>query len=99
MTQLITGMQAELPWDDVEEVTFECEPGTLTQAKLTALYRLGVTRISLGIEHFDDDILKSNGRAHLSREVYRAYDEVRATGFAQINIDLIAGMLNETEAK
>jgi oxygen-independent coproporphyrinogen-3 oxidase len=99
MTQLITGMQAELPWDDVEEVTFECEPGTLTQAKLTALYRLGVTRISLGIEHFDDDILKSNGRAHLSPEVYRAYDEVRATGFAQINIDLIAGMLNETEAK
>ena len=49
MTQLITGMQAELPWDDVEEVTFECEPGTLTQEKLTALYRLGVSRISLGI--------------------------------------------------
>jgi oxygen-independent coproporphyrinogen III oxidase len=99
MAQLITGMQAKLPWDDVEEVTFECEPGTLTQAKLTTLYRHGVTRISLGIEHFDDEILKSNGRAHLSPEVYRAYNEARATGFAQINIDLIAGMLNETEAK
>ena len=50
------------------------------------------------MENFDDEILRSNGRAHLSKEVYRAYEVSRKAGFQQINIDLIAGMLNETEA-
>ncbi len=57
-----------------------------------------MTRLSLGIENFDDEILRSNGRAHLSKEIYRAYQFARSIGFKQINIDLIAGMLNETEA-
>ena len=48
-----------------EEVTFECEPGTLQQHKLETLRELGVTRLSLGVENFDDKILESNGRAHL----------------------------------
>ena len=82
----------------MEEITFESEPGTLTDEKLHALHDLGVTRLSLGIENFDDEILRSNGRAHLSKEIYRAYEFARAAGFQQINIDLIAGMLNETEA-
>jgi len=99
LNQLFGGMKAILPWDDVEEVTFECEPGTLTDDKLRCLRDLGVTRLSLGVEHFDDSILKSNGRAHLSKEIHRAYDFARAIGFPQINIDLIAGMLNETEEK
>ena len=57
-----------------------------------------MTRLSLGIENFDDEILRSNGRAHLSKEIHRAYEFARSIGFKQINIDLIAGMLNETEA-
>ena len=81
-----------------EEIAFESEPGTLTDEKLHALHDLGVTRLSIGVENFDDEILRSNGRAHLSKEVYRAYEVSRAAGFQQINIDLIAGMLNETEA-
>ena len=81
-----------------EEIAFESEPGTLTDEKLHALHGLGVTRLSIGVENFDDEILRSNGRAHLSKEVYRAYEVSRAAGFQQINIDLIAGMLNETEA-
>jgi oxygen-independent coproporphyrinogen III oxidase len=97
LTRLMAGMRAVLPWDEVEEVTFECEPGTLDQEKLETLHGLGITRLSLGIENFDDAILQSNGRAHLSREAYRAYHTARTIGFKQINIDLIAGMLNETE--
>ena len=58
---------------------------------------IGVTRLSLGVENFDDDILELNGRAHRSPEIYRAYGCARALGFPQINIDLIAGMLGETE--
>lgn len=96
---LTDGMKRLLPWDEAEEVTFEAEPGTLTDHKLRAIRELGVTRLSLGIEHFDDHILEVNGRAHRSKEIERAYGYAREIGFPQINIDLIAGMVEETEEK
>ena len=97
MRQLFEGLKASLAWDEVEEVTFECEPGTLTDHKLKTIRELGVTRLSLGIENFDDHILEINGRAHRSKEIARAYGYARELGFPQINIDLIAGMVEETE--
>jgi oxygen-independent coproporphyrinogen-3 oxidase len=60
------------------------------------LKEIGVTRLSLGIENFDDQILEVNGRAHLSQEIHRAYQWARDLHFQQINIDLIAGMVGET---
>jgi oxygen-independent coproporphyrinogen III oxidase len=97
LVSLTDGMKFLVPWDDVEEVTFECEPGTLTDRKIDTIKSIGVTRLSLGVENFDDHILESNGRAHQSQQVYRAYERARNAGFAQINIDLIAGMMNENE--
>jgi oxygen-independent coproporphyrinogen-3 oxidase len=91
-------MKALLPWDEAEEVAFECEPGTLTDQKLKAIREIGVTRLSLGVENFDDHILEINGRAHHSKEIARAYAYAREIGFPQINIDLIAGMVEETES-
>jgi oxygen-independent coproporphyrinogen-3 oxidase len=85
-----------LPWEQAEEVTFECEPGTLQQPKLEALREMGITRLSLGIENFNDKILHENGRAHLSAEIYRSFEWARHLDFDQINIDLIAGMVGET---
>ena len=84
-------------WNKAEEITFECEPGTLTESKLAVIRRLGVTRLSLGVENFDDRILELNGRAHRSPEIGQAYRYARALAFPQINIDLIAGMVGETE--
>ena len=49
-------MKAILPWDAAEEVTFECEPGTLTDHKLKTIRDIGVTRLSLGVENFSDHI-------------------------------------------
>ncbi|MBI2807028.1 MAG: coproporphyrinogen III oxidase family protein [Planctomycetes bacterium] len=93
---LFERVQALFPWHDAAEVTFECEPGTLQQHKLEALKAAGVTRLSLGVENFSDKILESNGRAHLSPEIFRAYQWARDLHFTQINIDLIAGMVGET---
>ena len=95
---LVKRLTAVTPWTRAEEVTFECEPGTLTEAKLAVIRRLGITRISLGIENFDDRILELNGRAHRSPEILTAYRAARALAFPQINIDLIAGMRGETDA-
>jgi len=97
LTKLTDDLKETLPWDDAREVTFECEPGTLTPQKLKAIREIGVTRLSLGIENFDDHILEINGRAHRSRESERSFGYARELGFPQINIDLIAGMVEETE--
>jgi oxygen-independent coproporphyrinogen III oxidase len=95
---LVGRLNATGAWNNAEEITFECEPGTITEAKLAAIRELGVTRLSLGVENFDDRILEINGRAHRSPEVARSYEAARALNFPQINIDLIAGMLGESEA-
>ncbi len=95
---LVRRLTAVAPWSKAEEITFECEPGTLTESKLATIRRLGVTRLSLGVESFDDHILEINGRAHRSPEIGQAYKFARALDFPQINIDLIAGMLGETDA-
>ena len=59
---------------------------------------MGVTRLSLGVENFDDRILEINGRAHRSPEIGTRLPRSRARShFPQINIDLIAGMLGETD--
>jgi oxygen-independent coproporphyrinogen-3 oxidase len=94
---LVDRLKAVTPWSQAEEVTFECEPGTLNERKLTAIRGMGVTRLSLGVENFDDHVLELNGRAHRSPEIGQAYRQARALGFPQINIDLIAGMLGESD--
>jgi oxygen-independent coproporphyrinogen-3 oxidase len=99
LRHLVEGLNRHVSWEHAEEVTFECEPGTLRKSKLETLKEIGVTRLSLGVEHFDDDILAANGRAHLSAEVYRAYEWAREVDFPQINIDLIAGMMGESEER
>ena len=97
LTSLVERLQANIHWDQAEEVTFECEPGTLSEPKVKALRELGVTRLSLGVENFSDEVLQENGRAHLSGEIYRAWDWIVEADYPNINIDLIAGMVGETE--
>jgi oxygen-independent coproporphyrinogen-3 oxidase len=94
---LVGRLGGTTPWSTADEITFECEPGTLTEAKLEAIREMGVTRLSLGVENFDDRILEINGRAHRSPEIEKSYRFARGLDFPQINIDLIAGMLGETD--
>ncbi len=96
LVSLVDRLRENIRWDHAEEVTFECEPGTLQEGKLQTLKDLGVTRLSLGVENFSDAILEENGRAHLSKEIYRAWEWISRVGFHNVNIDLIAGMVGET---
>lgn len=97
LTKLADRLRRHITWDGAEEVTFECEPGTLSETKVHTLRDiLGVTRLSLGVENFSDQLLEENGRAHLSKQVYSAWEWITAAGFPNVNIDLIAGMVGET---
>ncbi len=77
--------------------TFECEPGTISRGKLQALKELGVTRLSFGVEHMNDQMLEANGRAHSRKQVLSTFALAREVGFAQINVDLLAGLAGETD--
>jgi oxygen-independent coproporphyrinogen-3 oxidase len=99
LERMVDRINENWTWEAAKEVTFECEPGTLKQSKLQTIKKIGVTRLSLGVEHFDDEVLSINGRAHKSPEIFRAYEWVREVGFKQVNIDLIAGMLGDVEDK
>jgi oxygen-independent coproporphyrinogen-3 oxidase len=71
------------------EWTVEMTPGVVTEARLGALRELGVTRISMGVQSFQPALLAALGRPHTRDQVYRAYDRVRAAGFASVNLDLM----------
>jgi oxygen-independent coproporphyrinogen-3 oxidase len=98
LTRLVDRLRKSIDWSLAEEVTFECEPGTLVESKLRTLKELGVTRVSLGVENFSDTVLEQNGRAHLSKEIGRSWEWIQDIDFPNANIDLIAGMVGETEA-
>jgi oxygen-independent coproporphyrinogen III oxidase len=96
LNSLADRLRASISWDQAEEVTFECEPGTLSETKIKTLREIGVTRLSLGVENFSDAILEENGRAHLSKEIDRAWQWIRDAAFPNVNIDLISGMVGES---
>src|SRR5690606_3848706 len=96
LRSLVDRLPEELSWENASEVTFECEPGTLQESKLETIREIGVTRLSLGIENFNDRILAENGRAHRWPAVDRAYQWATRLDFRSINVDLIAGMVGET---
>lgn len=97
ITRLIGELQTAFPWSDVCEATFECAPQSVTEEGVVALRAAGITRLSLGIQQLDDDVLKKNGRVHLVADVERAYPIIRQARFDVVNIDLMVGMLGESE--
>lgn len=97
IARLLGGLAPLLPKDKEAEVTFECAPKSVTCDKLRLLRRLGVTRLSLGVQQFDDAVLAANSRVHLVADVERAYQLMRDAGFAVVNLDLIVGLVGETD--
>ncbi len=82
-----------LPWRlaPKAEVTLEANPGTLSPARLEHLKALGVNRISIGVQSFQDPVLKALGRAHGRKGALRAVELAQAAGF-RVSIDLILGL-------
>jgi len=94
---LTGGLKRSLSWKGVPEVTFECAPRSVRADFLNTLRDVGVTRISMGVQSLDDELLKLNGRVHLREDVLRAYRMIQQTGFDWINLDLMCGLLGETD--
>ena len=89
---------------DEAEITLEINPGdggasaTARQETFGKFRRLGVTRASFGAQTFDDEQLRRLGRTHAARDIHETFSQLRETGFANINFDLIAGLPGQTLA-
>ncbi len=81
------------------EWTVELAPATVTPDRLAVFKDLGVTRISLGVQSFDAGLLDALGRQHTPAQIHRAYDLIRAQGFASVNLDLMFALPGQTEVQ
>ncbi|MDH5298525.1 MAG: radical SAM family heme chaperone HemW [Desulfobulbaceae bacterium] len=80
------------------EITVEANPNSIDQAKLAALKKAGVNRLSIGVQSFSDRLLKGIGRLHSRDEAITAVQLARAAGFANLNLDLIYGLPEQTRS-
>lgn len=84
------------PIPSYEESTFEANPESLTPAKIAVLRELGFNRLSLGLQSFNDEELKTLGRVHNAQQFLAAYEAARTGGFTNVNVDLMAGLPGQT---
>jgi oxygen-independent coproporphyrinogen-3 oxidase len=89
-----------LPGGDApREWTVELAPASVTAERLAVLRSAGVTRVSLGVQSFRPALLDALGRAHSREQVYRAYERIRAAGFASVNLDLMFALPGQTASE
>ena len=93
---LLTTIRNTLPIRHDAEITFEANPGDLTEDKLMVLREGGVNRLSLGVQSFDEQLLKKIGRTHQVEDVYRTVENAKKSGFQNISIDLMYGLPGQT---
>lgn len=81
------------------EISVECNPGTATRQKLEAYRRMGINRLSIGLQSANDDELKLLGRVHTFEHFLHTYDTARKCGFYNINVDIMTGLPMQTHEK
>jgi coproporphyrinogen III oxidase-like Fe-S oxidoreductase len=84
---------------EFETATIECSPQTLTREKLSGLRAAGFNRLSIGVQSLNDERLRRQARSHTGQQALQAYEDARAAGFDNINLDLIVGLPDETFAE
>ena len=93
---LLDGLTKNLDLSMLEELTIEANPGDLDADKIAVLKNSAVNRVSLGVQTFDDKMLKKIGRSHLEKDIYENIDRLKLAGFDNISIDLIYALPGQT---
>jgi len=96
---LLQGLRDRLDLSALREWTFEVNPATVRLEKAQLLKALGVSRISLGVQSWDDALLKTLGRVHSADQAEKTYHILRAAGFSSINVDLMFAVPGQTTAQ
>jgi putative oxygen-independent coproporphyrinogen III oxidase len=99
ISRLLQGLRTRIPHASDVEVTMEANPGTIEHGRFAGYREAGVTRISLGVQTFNDKQLQRLGRIHSSAQVHTAVDELRTAGFDNFNLDLMYALPEQTLAQ
>lgn len=92
LEQLLTAIRTYFQVASAAEISCEANPGAVDRERFVALRRLGVNRLSMGVQSFQPEELKFLGRIHDVADVYAAFDAARDAGFDNINLDFIFGL-------
>ncbi|MBF0266139.1 MAG: oxygen-independent coproporphyrinogen III oxidase-like protein [Gammaproteobacteria bacterium] len=93
---LFSQLRALLNFSPQIEVTIEANPGASDEEKFKIFSELGINRLSIGVQSFNDQYLQSLGRIHSAKEAHHAIESAKSAGFENINIDLMYGLPNQT---
>ncbi len=97
--QVLNLLRTQYHFDKDIEITLEANPGTLTKESLEAYRRMGIGRLSLGLQSVHEDELKMLGRIHSYKDFLRSYEMAREAGFSNLNVDLMSGLPRQTMEK
>ena len=96
---LLGGLRARIDFSRVSEWTLEMNPATVSLEKARILLDLGVDRISMGVQSWDEELLRTLGRVHSATQAERSYLILREAGVPNVNLDLIFGIPGQTLAQ
>lgn len=96
ITRLLELIQASIPIKKLKEFSSEANPDELSVDKLEALLNGGVNRLSMGVQSFDQSLLKKLGRTHSNEHVYKTIEQAKKAGFKDLSIDLMYGLPGQT---
>ncbi|KOF11859.1 coproporphyrinogen III oxidase [Planococcus glaciei] len=99
LQKLLGYIHQYVPMADNLEWTSEANPDELTKEKMQVLFDGGVNRLSMGVQSFDEDLLKRLGRTHSNGDVERAVAEAKEVGFTNLSFDLMYGLPGQTMAQ
>ena len=99
LDRLLCGIRALTALAPTAEITLEANPGTFEQEKFRDFRAIGINRLSIGIQSFNDNLLRALGRVHCGSEACRAVDIGTAAGFDEINLDLMFGLPGQSLAE
>jgi len=94
--RLLAGVEQRIPFTADIEITLEANPGTFEQDKFVAYRKLGINRLSIGIQSFQPNKLEALGRIHTGDEALRAAEMARRAGFDNFNLDLMHGLPDQS---
>jgi oxygen-independent coproporphyrinogen III oxidase len=96
---LIGGLRERIDFSEVKEFTLEMNPATVSLEKAKALLTLGVNRVSMGVQSWDEELLKVLGRVHNATQAERSYRILREAGVPNVNLDLIFGIPGQSRGQ
>ena len=98
LTAILDAIRAAFPVEPDAEISIECNPKTIGKEGLSALFRAGFNRLSIGLQATSNDLLSRIGRVHTYGEFLATFRAAREAGFANVNVDLMHGLPGQTEA-